>query len=83
MRQGTGSTRSRQRSEKEQGGHELLGSEAAQILVEASRGTELLVVGNRGNRGHGELTGMLLGSVREHCATHAHCPVLVKRSPSN
>ncbi|HUB71801.1 MAG TPA: universal stress protein [Acidimicrobiales bacterium] len=48
----------------------------AQVLVDASKGAELLVVGNRG---FGELAGMLLGSVSEYCVTHAHCPVLVLR----
>jgi len=49
----------------------------APILVEASNGADLLVVGNRG---HGEFVGMVLGSVSEHCAAHAHCPVLVHRA---
>lgn len=48
----------------------------APVLVEASRGADLLVVGSRG---HGEFAGMLLGSVSEHCVTNAHCPVLVFR----
>jgi nucleotide-binding universal stress UspA family protein len=51
----------------------------APILVEASKGADLLVVGSRG---HGEFVGMLLGSVSEHCAMNAHCPVLVHRSTS-
>jgi nucleotide-binding universal stress UspA family protein len=48
----------------------------AQALVDASAGAELLVVGSRG---HGEFTGMLLGSVGQHCVVQAHCPVLVFR----
>jgi nucleotide-binding universal stress UspA family protein len=48
----------------------------APILVDASRGATLLVVGSRG---HGEFVGMLIGSVSEFCATNAHCPVLVHR----
>jgi nucleotide-binding universal stress UspA family protein len=49
----------------------------APILVEASKGADLLVVGSRG---HGEFVGMVIGSVSEHCAAHAHCPVLVYRA---
>jgi nucleotide-binding universal stress UspA family protein len=49
---------------------------AAQVLVESSKDADLLVVGSRG---HGELVGILLGSVSEYCVAHAHCPVLVAR----
>ncbi len=51
----------------------------APVLVEASKGADLLVVGSRG---HGEFVGMLIGSVSEYCATNAHCPVLVHRPTS-
>ena len=46
----------------------------ASLLVKASSGADLLAVGSRGHR---EVTGLLLGSVSEHCVVHAHCPVLV------
>jgi len=48
----------------------------APVLVKESKHAQLLVVGSRG---HGEFTGMLLGSVSQHCVTNAHCPVLVMR----
>ncbi|MDR3648705.1 MAG: universal stress protein [Acidimicrobiales bacterium] len=48
----------------------------APVLLDAARGASLLVVGSRG---HGEFTGMLLGSVSEHCVGHARCPVTVVR----
>ncbi len=49
---------------------------AAQALLDAAEGAELLVVGSRG---HGGFTGALLGSVSNHCVHHAGCPVLVIR----
>ncbi len=48
----------------------------AQILIDASKDADLLVVGSRG---HGSWTGMLLGSVSIHCVTGASCPVVVIR----
>jgi nucleotide-binding universal stress UspA family protein len=54
----------------------VLEGHPAPALIEASRGADLLVLGSRG---HGEFVGMLLGSVSEHCVTHAYCPVLVLR----
>ena len=51
----------------------------ASTLVDLSQGADLLVVGSRG---HGEFTGMLIGSVSNHCASHAHCTVVVVRPPA-
>ena len=50
----------------------------AQALLDCAKGADLLVVGNRG---HGGFTGALLGSVGQHCAQHAECPVVIVRGP--
>ena len=47
---------------------------AAQVLLTAGKGAELLVLGSRG---HGAFAGMLLGSVSRHCVQHATCPTVV------
>ena len=49
---------------------------AAQVLVEASKEADLLVVGRRGHRA---FAGMLVGSVSLHCVVSAACPVVVVR----
>ena len=50
----------------------------ANVLVDASEGADLLVVGSSG---HGAFVGMLLGSVSSYCAHRAHCPVVITRAP--
>ncbi|GGW99178.1 universal stress protein [Streptomyces malachitofuscus] len=48
----------------------------ASVLLDAAHGASLLVVGSRGLGG---FAGLLLGSVAQHCAQHAACPVVVVR----
>ncbi len=49
---------------------------AAEVLLAAADGADLLVVGSRGHAG---FTGALLGSVSQHCAHHAPCPLVIVR----
>jgi nucleotide-binding universal stress UspA family protein len=46
----------------------------AKVLIDESAGADLLVVGNRG---HGGFAGLVIGSVSQHVAAYAKCPVTV------
>jgi nucleotide-binding universal stress UspA family protein len=50
--------------------------QAANVLVDVSKGADLLVIGSRGLGGFREL---VLGSVSQQCAQHSTCPVVIVR----
>jgi nucleotide-binding universal stress UspA family protein len=50
----------------------------AQVLLDAAKDADLLVVGNRG---HGAFVDALIGSVSVRCLHHAICPVVIVRTP--
>src|SRR6266567_9376815 len=53
---------------------------AGQVLLDAAKNADLLVVGNRG---HGGFADALIGSVSVRCLHHANCPVVVVRLPNH
>jgi nucleotide-binding universal stress UspA family protein len=48
----------------------------AQVLLNAAKDADLLVVGNRG---HGAFADALIGSVSVRCLHHATCPIVIVR----
>lgn len=55
---------------------ELSNESPAAGLLSAAKDADLLVVGSRGRGG---FKGLLLGSVSQHCAHHAPCPLVIVR----
>ena len=53
---------------------EVIKGEAADVLCDAARDAELLVVGSRGL---GALRSLVTGSVGQACVHHAPCPVVI------
>jgi nucleotide-binding universal stress UspA family protein len=53
---------------------------AAETLIDAGRGAELLVLGSRGRGG---FVGLLLGSVSQQSAQHPPCPVVILPPPED
>lgn len=59
---------------------EIIEQPAAPALIAASPGASIVVIGARG---HGAVSGLLLGSVSQHVSRHAGCPVVVARERAN
>jgi len=56
----------------------VLEGNPAQVLLDAAKDADLLVVGNRG---HGAFADALIGSVSVRSLHHATCPVVIVRTP--
>ncbi|GAA1804916.1 universal stress protein [Luedemannella flava] len=54
----------------------VVAGHAAQALLDAAIGAQLLVLGSHG---YGGVTGALLGSISQHCVQHSPCPVVIVR----
>ncbi|MFF9404899.1 universal stress protein [Streptomyces anandii] len=54
----------------------LVEGDPSEVLIRASEGADILVVGSRGRGGFARA---MLGSVSQRCAQHAACPVVVVR----
>ncbi|WP_102102643.1 universal stress protein [Tsukamurella tyrosinosolvens] len=57
----------------------LRNGDTAKTMLEFATGARLVVVGSRG---HGAVTGLVLGSISRSLIHHAPCPVLVARNRS-
>ena len=55
----------------------VLKGRGADVVIEAAAQADMAIVGSRGRGG---FRGMLLGSVSQHIAQHAPCPVVIVRS---
>ena len=53
---------------------DIRAGDAGQVLVEASKGADLLVLGSRR---HGTLASVVIGSATNYVLHHAQCPVLI------
>lgn len=58
---------------------EVVRGHPVDVMRQASAGTDLLVIGSQG---HGEFSGLVLGSVCQAMLHHATCPMAVVRAPA-
>lgn len=59
---------------------EIASAPAAGALIEAAEDAVMIVVGSRG---HSRFSELMIGSVSQHTARHARCPVVVVRPPAD
>lgn len=62
-------------------GDVLTGQRSGHVVGELLREADMASAVVIGSQGHGRIGGMLLGSVSQHLAGHATCPVVVVREP--